>query len=425
MKKKYFHAIKLVKENCTGCTKCVRVCPTEALRVRNGLVQLDESKCIDCGKCVLACPCDAIQTYADRLDSIHRFKYNLAIISSSYAGQFPENIGYKAAKKALLHIGFDEVAEEAMVTGMMTQVIRDYVKNHLDNHPIISSNCPSIVRLIQVRFPSLLPNVLRIEAPMSMLGMYYKDKIAKEKNLREDEIGIFLIVPCVSQVTAVHQPEGTYRNLHDGAISIREVYREVVSKMKEVHEDDRDIEIFPRGLTWAISGLEEDDINDGKMRTLAVSGIHNVMKILEKIENHQIEPYDFIILDSCTNGCIGGVLNIENPFVARSRVKQLVKASEFKNFHDKMFMEMYKEGRFDVLPLEPRSIMSLDDDIKTALQKMKKIKEICELLPGLDCSACGSPSCCSLAEDIVSGKATLDDCVVKQRDLKKRGKDEH
>ncbi|MDY6915100.1 MAG: 4Fe-4S binding protein, partial [Candidatus Cloacimonadota bacterium] len=61
-KKKYFHAIKIVEENCTGCTKCVRVCPTEALRVRNGKVQLDSSRCVDCGKCVRACRFNAIQT---------------------------------------------------------------------------------------------------------------------------------------------------------------------------------------------------------------------------------------------------------------------------------------------------------------------------------------------------------------------------
>ena len=155
MIKTFFHAIKLIHENCTGCTKCVRVCPTEALRVRDGIVQLDDNKCIDCGKCVVVCPFDAIHTRADKLEVIHDYKYKLAIISSSYAGQFPSYFGYKNAKKALLHIGFDDVAEESMVTGMMTKVIRDYVAKHSDIRPIISSNCPSVVRMIQVRFPSL------------------------------------------------------------------------------------------------------------------------------------------------------------------------------------------------------------------------------------------------------------------------------
>jgi Fe-S-cluster-containing hydrogenase component 2 len=194
-KKTYFHAIKLIPERCTGCTKCVRVCPTEALRVRNKVVELDASRCIDCGKCVASCPFDAIQTYADDLSIIDDFKYKLAIISTSYAGQFGEGISYETAKRGLLHIGFDAVASEAMVTEMMSLMIREYIAQNPTIKPVLSSNCPSIVRLIQVRFPSLLPNLLHIEAPMSVLAMYYRDKVCREQNLDSSEVGIFLIVP--------------------------------------------------------------------------------------------------------------------------------------------------------------------------------------------------------------------------------------
>jgi len=117
-------------------------------------------------------------------------------------------------------------------------------------------------------------------------------------------------------------------------------------------------------------------------------------------------------MNSCTNGCVGGVLNVEDPFVSTSRIKSILRESEHKDFHDNYFWEMFHSGRFDVMPLKPRSIMKLDEDIKIALIKMKKLKEIMADLPGLDCSACGNPTCCSLAEDIVEGESTLDDCVV-------------
>ena len=51
---------------------------------------------------------------------------------------------------------------------------------------------------------------------------------------------------------------------------------------------------------------------------------------------------------------------------------------------------------------------------------MKQINEFLTMLPGLDCSACGSPTCYALAEDIVLGKASIDDCVVL---LKRHSKD--
>jgi Na+-translocating ferredoxin:NAD+ oxidoreductase RNF subunit RnfB/protein-tyrosine-phosphatase len=413
-KVKYFHAIKLVEENCTGCTKCVRVCPTEALRVRDGVVKLDSNRCVDCGKCVAACPFGAIQTVADDISSIHKFKYKLAIISTSFAGQFPSNIGYKTAKKTLLKIGFDAVAEEAMVTVKMSSMIRDYIEKNKFTRPIISSNCPSIVRLIQFRFPSLLPNILHLEAPMSMLSVYFRKKICEEQNLKEDEVGIFLIVPCISQVTAVHQPEGTYKNLEDGAISIQDIYSEVVTKLMEDgnQTDDEDIDIYPKGLSWAISGMEAEEVNDGSLKTMAVSGVNNAIKILAKIENQQIENYDYIVMNSCTNGCVGGVLNIEDTFVATSRIRSLLRKAENKEFNDKYFEDMYHQGKFNVPVLDPRPIMTLDEDIKIALSKMNQINDITKQLPGLDCSACGSPTCKTLAEDIVENKAQMSDCVI-------------
>lgn len=423
-KKTYFHAIKLIPEKCTGCTKCVRVCPTEALRLRNKVVELDASRCIDCGKCVAACSFGAIETYADDLQVIGKFAYKLAIISTSFAGQFGDGISYETAKRGLLHMGFDAVASEAMVTEMMGLMIREYVSNHPHIKPILSSNCPSIVRLIQVRFPSLLPNLLHIEAPMSVLATYFRNKICSEQKLDSSEVGIFLIVPCVSQVTAVHQPEGTYVHLEDGAISIGDVYQYVMANIKEIQADTTPMEVYPKGLSWAISGVEAEEVNDGSIRTMDVSGVHNVIDILHNIENNQLGVYDYIVLNSCANGCVGGVLNVENPFVAISRIRHLMRNATHKDFHDQLFIDLYRQDRFNVVPLKPRPIMALDDNIKNALTKMKQINEILEKLPGLDCCACGCPSCSALAEDIVAGKAELDDCIVRMRRLKETNRGE-
>jgi Na+-translocating ferredoxin:NAD+ oxidoreductase RNF subunit RnfB len=416
-KDEYFHAIKLIESKCTGCTKCVRVCPTKALRVRNGVVELDSNRCIDCGKCVIECPFGAIQTIADDISAIENFKYKMAIISTSFAGQFPSHIGYKTAKKALLSLGFDEVAEEAMVTVKMSGIIREYIKNHKEIRPIISSNCPSIVRLIQLRFPSLLPNILHLEAPMSMLSVYFRKKICEEQNLKENEVGIFLIVPCISQVTAVHQPEGTYKSLEDGAISIQGIYSEIITNLmkNDNQNDDNEIDIYPKGLSWAISGMEAEEVNDSNLKTMAVSGVENAINILAKIEDQQIENFDYIVMNSCTKGCVGGILNIEDPFIATSRIRSLIRNAKDKEFNDEYFEDMYHQGKFNVPILEPRSIMALDEDIKIALNKMNRIDEIVKKLPGLDCSACGSPTCKTLAEDIVEGKAELSDCIVLHR----------
>lgn len=418
---KYFHAIQILADNCTGCTACVRVCPTEAIRVRNRKAYIDPNRCIDCGNCVSTCQFHAIIPKSDPLDIINRFKYKVAIISSSYAGQFSEDISYGVAKQALYELGFDEVAEEAMVTDFMITMIREYIRANREKRPILSSNCPAVVRLIQVKFPSLLPNLFHQEAPMSILTRYLREKIATEKNLKEEELGIFLIVPCVAHVTAVHQPEGAYKHLQDGAFSIGMIYGKVREHLKKFQNNPPAIETFEKGLTWALSGVQAELVDTDDIRALSVNGIENVIEILSRVEDHYLDQYDYVVLRSCTNGCVGGCLNVENPFVAMSRIKKMIKDAPHKDINVDSLDELKQEGEFDVSPLSPRSIMELDPDIKKAIQKMKKINEFLIMLPGLNCSACGSPTCYALAEDIVQGKASIDDCVVL---LKRHSKDE-
>jgi ArsR family metal-binding transcriptional regulator len=64
------------------------------------------------------------------------------------------------------------------------------------------------------------------------------------------------------------------------------------------------------------------------------------------------------------------------------------------------------------LPLEPMPVYKLDNDFKKALEKMAKIEEIAQSLPGINCGACGAPSCRVLAEDIVNHMAKYEDCII-------------
>jgi iron only hydrogenase large subunit-like protein len=420
--KKYYHAIQILSDNCTGCTACVRVCPTEAIRVRNRKATIDQNRCIDCGNCVNICQFHAIIPRSDSLELIKNFNYKVAIISSSYAGQFSEDVPYAVSKQSLLELGFDEVAEESFVTGFVIDMVRDYIRTNKHIRPILSSNCPAVVRMIQVKFPSLLPNILHQEAPMSILTRLIREKFKTEHaDFDETDLGIFLIVPCVAHVTAVHQPEGAYKHLQDGAFSMGMIYGKVKDHIKKLQNNPREIDTYEKGLTWALSGVEAEMVEDTDIRALSVNGIENVMEVLSKVEDHYLDQYDYIVLRSCTNGCVGGCLNIENPFVAMSRIKKLIKEASDPEINIDELVDLYKDGEFAVSPLAPRSIMELDKDIKNAIKKMKQINEFLTMLPGLNCSACGSPTCYALAEDIVQGKASIDDCVVL---LKRHSKDD-
>jgi len=45
-----------ITADCTGCTSCVKVCPTDAITgVRHELHTIEQSKCIQCGTCMDVC----------------------------------------------------------------------------------------------------------------------------------------------------------------------------------------------------------------------------------------------------------------------------------------------------------------------------------------------------------------------------------
>ena len=146
---------------------------------------------------------------------------------------------------------------------------------------------------------------------------------------------------------------------------------------------------------------------------LTADGMENVVNVLEEIEDGKLNDIDFVELNACPGGCVGGVLNVANPFVSRSRIKTLRKylpVTQNKldggdNSH--MFWEKV---------LQYEAVFKLDDDLFEAMNKMKMISEIEGRLPGLDCGSCGAPSCRALAEDVVRGTARESDCVVKFRD---------
>ena len=58
--------VQISEEACVGCTRCVNVCPSEALAMEGRLAVLDEPKCVGCFKCLEACiPYNAISIRRD------------------------------------------------------------------------------------------------------------------------------------------------------------------------------------------------------------------------------------------------------------------------------------------------------------------------------------------------------------------------
>ena len=49
------------QDNCVGCGDCIKVCPDDAISIKNKKVTIHQDKCTFCGKCFSSCPQEAIR----------------------------------------------------------------------------------------------------------------------------------------------------------------------------------------------------------------------------------------------------------------------------------------------------------------------------------------------------------------------------
>jgi len=394
----------LDKEKCKGCTNCIKRCPTEAIRVRNSKARIIDQRCIDCGECIRTCPYHAKYAVTNGLEEIEKFDYKIALPAPSFYAQFEVDDVNKLLY-ALLELGFDDVFEVAKAAEIVTHFTKQFILSEKNKKPIISSACPAVVRLIQTKFPDLIENILPIASPMEVAAYIAKKRIQKEKGIEEGKIGAFFISPCAAKMTYVNSPLGFKRSYVDGVIAIKDVYGLVRSKLREI-KDVKHLSIASgKGIGWAASGGEslaleiEEYVN--------VDGIHNVVKVLEEIENGRLKDIVYFEGLACSGGCVGGPLTVENPYVAKNRIKRLSsklkdKEESFSSWTEEI-INSFSFKLEDVLfekELETNPVLELDSDIERAMEKFEKLNNILSMLPGLDCGACGSPTCKTLAEAI-------------------------
>ena len=85
---RFFHSVTLDYDKCVGCTNCVKHCPTEAIRIREGKAVITPERCIDCGECIRVCPHHAKKAKYDKLEQMNQFEYKIALPAPSLYGQF-------------------------------------------------------------------------------------------------------------------------------------------------------------------------------------------------------------------------------------------------------------------------------------------------------------------------------------------------
>ena len=410
----YEHSVSLDVSRCTGCTTCLKHCPTEAIRIHNGHAQINTNRCIDCGVCIRICTNKAKKATYSKLDQVMKHKWKIALPAPALYGQFEELEDVDYVLQGLFDIGFDDVVEVAQAAELVSAYTRLYLKNESITKPIISSACPVVLRLISLRYPTLRDHIMQLLPPVEIAAKMAREKTRREHpELSDEDICVCFISPCPAKVSYVKNGFGKYKSQVDEVLSISDVYFNLINVMRRGNSPDSISKSGMIGISWATSGGESSAIFNDKY--LAADGIENVNRVLDQLENGNISNLEFIELNACPGGCVGGAMTVENPFVAKARLQTLRRYLPVSQTFLKKEEQGFIPGEFffEELPTY-LPIQRLSENFAESLRMMSMIQALREELPGIDCGACGAPSCRAFAEDVVRGNAKREECVIER-----------
>lgn len=421
-------------ENCTGCNKCVRVCPTLVSNIaQDGKIWVNRESCIACGACLDACGHDARSFNDDTqrfFSDLKSGKKISVIVAPAFLANYPKE--YKRVFGYLKSLGVNHIYSVSFGADITTW---GYLKYITENNFVggISQPCPAVVDYVEKYIPELLPRMMPVQSPMMCMAIYIK----KYLKITDD---LAFISPCVAKKQEIQD-----KNNH-GYVKYN------VTFLKLMQHIGRDYTKSPEymdeleyglGSLYPMPGGLRENVEHflGKGQVVRqVEGEQEAYLYLEeylkRVKNRAELPFMVDVLN-CSKGCIYGTAtdpekNTDDVLLTLSKLRAMDKKSiqgkgPFKNKNKSPWSQQSTPQERLANLMEAFQELNLSDFIrKYDTSKQIRVKEPSAselneiyhsmlkdtpLKQNINCSACGYDTCKEMAYAIYNKVNAKENCI--------------
>ncbi len=421
-------------EDCTGCNKCVRVCPTLVSNIaQDNQILVNPQSCVACGACIKACGHGA-RTFHDDTDSffadLKSGKKISVIIAPAFLANYPGE--YKRVLGYLKSLGVRHIYSVSFGADITTWGYLKYITEH-NFVGGISQPCPAVVDYVEKYIPELIPRMMPVQSPMMCMAIYIK----KYLKITDD---LAFISPCVAKKNEITDANNKgYVKYNVTFLKLMQYIKGAYSSCPE-YTDELE---YGMGSLYPMPGGLRENVEHflGKGQVIRqVEGEQEAYRYLEeylkRVNNKADLPFMVDILN-CSKGCIYGpaadpdkntddvLLTLsrmrdidkgeikkrgplkkknKNPWTEQipqsQRLKNLMEAFNGLNLSD--FMRKYDSSK-TVQVKEPSK-----DQLNQVYLSMNKDTQKKQVI---NCSACGYETCKDMARAVFNGVNAKENCI--------------
>jgi iron only hydrogenase large subunit-like protein len=398
---------------CRNSYSCVRVCPVNAVEVRQQRAHplIHPERCIGCGLCYVSCSPRAIE-FRNSIDEVKELLASgrkcAALIEPSIASEFDDITDYRKFVAMVRALGFTFVHEASFGVDLIANKYADLFSK-AEGKYYITANCPAIVKLIEKFHPDMTPNLAPLVSPMIATAMVVRE-------IHGSDVAIIHIGPCIDA-------KDEARNHKDSKliesvltfIELRKMFDEFSIQERLVKMSEFDppfghwgaLYPVPAGIIQA-GGIKRDMVSS---RVITASGKEDILDAINDFDKYADTIHHHFNLFFC-HGCLlgPGMEHHREKFRRRALVSRyaekrisMLDKDEWQNNLDKWLRLDFSR---EFSPADQRIPEPPEEAIKEVLKIVGKNNPDEEL----NCGACGYMSCRDFASTVAKGLAVPEMC---------------